>query len=72
MSTLMMSDLLAELSPEQQQLLAGGANGDDDTDTETEDNGSENGESSSMFGKGSGVYLVRSRSIVRVRKLEKS
>ncbi len=76
MSTLMMSELLAELSPEQQQLVAGGVNGSEETDTGDElkldEDESEDGESSSMFGKGSGVYLIRSRSIVRVRKLKKS
>ncbi|MBH8552093.1 hypothetical protein I8751_06860 [Nostocaceae cyanobacterium CENA357] len=76
MSTLMMSELLADLSLEQQQLLAGGVNGDEtETESETnlEDEGSDDSEySDSMFDKKSGVYLIKSRSIVRVRKLKKS
>ncbi|MEA5503343.1 hypothetical protein VB735_09525 [Halotia wernerae UHCC 0503] len=76
MSTLMMSELLSDLSPEQQQLLAGGANGSEDEGSgdETDFGSSDSDEesSSSMFGKGSGVYKINSKCIVRVKKLKKS
>ncbi len=74
MSTLMISELLADLSPEQQQFLAGGAD-EPGTSSESkpwEDDSNDGEDSDSMFGKGSGVYLIRSRSIVRVRKLKRS
>ncbi|QSJ17972.1 hypothetical protein JYQ62_03715 [Nostoc sp. UHCC 0702] len=69
MPTQMMSDLLADLSTEQQQLLAGGAkpadeDGSDDQDDERDDEGTP-----WTPGKGSRLYKIRSRSIVRVQKI---
>ncbi|WGV24667.1 hypothetical protein [Halotia branconii] len=77
MSTLMISELLADLSPEQQQLLAGGADGSEEPDTSGEskpweDDSDDDDDSYSMLGGKSGVYLIKSKSIVRVRKLKKS
>jgi hypothetical protein len=70
MSTLMMSDLLEDLSAEQQQILAGGqASTEDDEDGEdTEENGGRG-----FRGLSSGTYRItktsRTRAIVRIQKL---
>jgi hypothetical protein len=72
MSILMMSDLLADLSAEQQQLLAGGQarTGDDLEDRDNEDDGVQG-----LMNLRSGTYRIRktsrTRAIVRIQKLER-
>lgn len=72
MSILMMSDLLADLSAEQQQLLAGGqARTENDLeDRDTEDDGVQG-----LMNLRSGTYRIRktsrTRAIVRIQKLER-
>ncbi|MBH8567179.1 hypothetical protein I8748_34380 [Nostoc sp. CENA67] len=69
MPTQMMSDLLADLSTEQQQLLAGGIKpGDEEgTDEQGEDRGDEG--TPWVGGRGVRLYRIRSRSLVRVQRI---
>lgn len=69
MPTQMMSDLLADLSTEQQQLLAGGIKPGDEEDTN--DQGEEGDDKGTPFAPGRGVrlYRIRSRSLVRVQRI---
>lgn len=62
MSTQMTSDLLVDLSAEEQQLLAGGVFGERDGD------GDEDGGDSGRGGEGR-LYRITSTAIVRVRPL---
>ncbi|UKO99924.1 hypothetical protein [Nostoc sp. UHCC 0870] len=70
MSTLMMSDLLEDLSAEQQQILAGGqGRTEDDLDSgDTEENGVQG-----LMKLRSGTYRItktsRTRAIVRIQKV---
>lgn len=69
MSIQMMSDLLDDLSTEQQQLLAGGVKGgEEDEETEGREEDDEQGTSLIPIGS-TRVYTVRSRALVRVRRL---
>lgn len=70
MSTLMMSDLLEDLSAEQQQILAGGqGRTQDDLDVQDTDNDG----SDRLMNFRAGTYRVtktsRTRAIVRIQKL---
>lgn len=70
MSTLMMSDLLEDLSAEQQQILAGGQ-GSTENDLDVEDTGENGGRS--LMNLSSGTYRItktsRTRAIVRIQKV---
>ncbi|BAZ50733.1 hypothetical protein NIES4103_33500 [Nostoc sp. NIES-4103] len=69
MPTQMMSDLLADLSTEQQQLLAGGIKPGDEEDTDNQDEEDDDKGTPFMGGKGVRLYRVRSRSLVRVQRI---
>lgn len=74
MSTQMLvSDLLEDLSTDEQQLLAGGQVTTGSDEDEDKDKDEEDGEDLGLgkFTGRSGVYLIRSRAraIIRVRKL---
>jgi hypothetical protein len=70
MSTLMMSDLLEDLSAEQQQILAGGQDREDD---DLDDRDSEGEGFDRLMNFRGGTYRVtktsRTRAIVRIQKL---
>ncbi|WP_017651151.1 hypothetical protein [Fortiea contorta] len=63
MSTQMMSDLLVDLSADEQQLLAGGQVSESEKDDDDSD------DDSRETGRRTKLYKIRSSAIVRVTKL---
>ncbi|MFN6566659.1 hypothetical protein A6770_30140 [Nostoc minutum NIES-26] len=69
MSMQMMSDLLEDLSTEQQQILAGGVKVPEEEGREEEDDNDDDAGSPLIPIGGTRLYKIKSRSLVRVRRL---